>query len=63
MTKKENIINKTSSQVGIYIGLFYMQIYLAWYITIKIISNNTINFAICYSVDNNKNNTILNKEI
>lgn len=39
MTKIENIINKTSSQVGIYIGLFYMQIYLAYSITIKIISN------------------------
>lgn len=42
MTKIENIINKTSSQVGIYIGLFYMQIYLAWYITIKIISKHKL---------------------
>lgn len=55
MTKIENIINKTSSQVGIYIGLFYMQIYLAYSIT--------INIAICDSMDSNKNNAIFSKEV
>lgn len=42
MAKIENIINKTSSQVGIYIGLFYMQIYLAYSITIKFISKHKL---------------------